>query len=88
MRRIVGLALDGYGDQRLVKKLNDEKWPVISDHPHWTMAYVSKILKSVALIGQYQPGMEKNGKRVLTGETFGRLSAADYRGRMVSTQGR
>jgi len=67
---IVRLALSGYGDIRLVRKLNDDKVPVISGHEHWTNAYVSKILKSPALIGYYEPGIDQNGRRVLTGEVW------------------
>jgi DNA invertase Pin-like site-specific DNA recombinase len=71
VRQIVRLALSGYGDIRLVRKLNDDKVPVISGHEHWTNAYVSKILKSPALIGYYEPGMDdKDGRRVLTGEVW------------------
>ena len=70
VRQIVQLAVDGYGDVRLVRKLNDDKVPVISGHGHWTNSYVSKILKTEALIGNYQPGTEQDGRRLLTGETW------------------
>ena len=70
VRQIVRLALNGYGDLRLVRKLNDDKVPVISGHPHWTHAYVSKILKSLALIGYFEPRTEQNGHPVLTGEVW------------------
>lgn len=70
VKLIVKLALSGYGDLRLVKKLNDDGVPVISGHKHWTNAYVSKILRTPALIGHYEPGIEKDGKRVLLGELW------------------
>ena len=70
IRQIVRLALNGYGDLRLVRKLNDDKVPVISGHPHWTHAYVSKILKSPALIGYFEPRMEQDGHPVLTGDVW------------------
>jgi hypothetical protein len=70
VRKIVQLAVDGYGDVRLVRQLNDDKVPVISGHRHWTNSYVSKILKSEALIGSYEPGIEQDGRRILTGENW------------------
>lgn len=70
IKLIVKLALSGYGDLRLVKKLNDDKVAVISGHKHWTSAYVSKILRTSALIGHYEPGIEKDGKRVMLGEVW------------------
>jgi DNA invertase Pin-like site-specific DNA recombinase len=85
IRQIVELALNGYGDKRLVKKLNQDKVKVISGHKIWTNAYVSKILKSISLIGQYEP--TENGKptgevwddyypRVISDDDFSRLRAA------------
>lgn len=76
VRKIVGWALDGYGDMRLVQKLNAEGVPVISGNATWTSSYVSKILRSPALIGEYRPGTQdwvKEGdiekkRRQLTGE--------------------
>ncbi len=70
VRQIVRLALDGYGDLRLVRKLNDDQVPVISGHEHWTNAYVSKILKSPALIGSFEPRTDQNGHSVSTGEVW------------------
>jgi hypothetical protein len=70
VKLIVRLALSGYGDLRLVKKLNDDGVPVISGHKHWTNAYVSKILRTQALLGHYEPGVEKDGKRVVLGEVW------------------
>jgi DNA invertase Pin-like site-specific DNA recombinase len=70
VKQIVRLALDGYGDLRLVRKLNTDGVPPISAHHCWTNAFVSKMLRSPALIGHYEPGMERGGKRVLTGEVW------------------
>ncbi len=70
VKQIIKLALSGYGDLRLVRKLNDEKVPVISGHQNWTNAYVSKILRTQALLGHYEPGVEQDGKRVSLGEVW------------------
>lgn len=70
VRQIVGLALDGYGDTRIVKKLNDEKWPVITGHRVWTGAFVSKLLRSPSLIGGFEPAVRDGKKIKKTGELW------------------
>ena len=70
VKDIIGLALAGYGDLRLIRKLNGEKWPVISGHRCWTNSYVSKILRTPALIGHYAPGIDADGRHIPTGEKW------------------
>lgn len=70
VKEIVGLSLAGYGDLRILRKLNGEKWHVISGHRCWTNAYVSKILRTPALIGHYAPGIDIDGRHIPTGEVW------------------
>lgn len=70
VRGIVGLALDGYGDKRIIQTLNHGKVPCITGHTHYTNAFVAKMLRSPSLMGVYEPGTMIDGKRVLTGEQW------------------
>lgn len=70
VRRIVKLSLDGFGDMRICRILNDEGVPVISDHRCWSNGYIAKLLKSPSLYGSFEPGTFENKKRVLTGEVW------------------
>lgn len=62
IKKIFKWATEGYGDLRIVKRLNDERVPVISGHATWTHAYVTKILKTPAVFGQFHPRVTKTIK--------------------------
>lgn len=64
VKHIVDLALDGFGDMQICKKLNEKKSKSISGFSHWTNSFVSKILSSPALIGEYHPKEIIDGKAV------------------------
>lgn len=64
VKKIVGMALDGFGDLQICKQLNKNKLESISGFHHWTNSFVSKILSSPALIGEYHPKEMIDGKAV------------------------
>jgi hypothetical protein len=70
MKAMIGLALAGYGDLRIVKKLNDDKVPSPTGHRSWTYAFVGKTLKNPALVGRYEPKTGSKKKRSKTGEVW------------------
>ncbi|MBA4065460.1 MAG: hypothetical protein C0501_17450 [Isosphaera sp.] len=59
VRRIYGLAREGFGIDAIVKKLNREGVKPISEGKlrgrHWVPSYVAHILKSRAAVGEYHP---------------------------------
>lgn len=69
VRRIYGMAIDGYGLGRIAKQLNAEKIPSIGRVNYWARSYIAKILSNRAVLGEYQPHTIAHGqKRHPTGE--------------------
>jgi DNA invertase Pin-like site-specific DNA recombinase len=63
VRRIFRLATDGYGIGAVAKKLNAEGVPGIGGAGTWHRGYVAKILRSRAVVGEYQPCAGRGRKR-------------------------
>jgi hypothetical protein len=55
VRRIFELAVEGYGQEAIAKRLNRERVPGIGRVPTWNASTVSQYLRSIAVIGRYQP---------------------------------
>lgn len=59
VRRIYALAREGFGISAIVKKLNRDAVPPISEGKrrgkHWSVSYVALILKTRATVGEYHP---------------------------------
>ena len=73
IREIYELKAAGIGKETIVRRLNarDDIWK--PDGPRnkqggWRKSYVEKILRSRAVIGEYQPHRKENGKRVPVGD--------------------
>ena len=69
VRKIFSMAIKGVGKRRIAHILNVENTPHISDSKRssgvWHPSYISKILKSQAVIGTLIPTKYQEGKRIL-----------------------
>ncbi len=68
IERIFEMSCQGLGSEKITKTLNRENtikgWPKSG----WRKSYVEKILRNRSVIGEFQPHIKKNGKRVPVGE--------------------
>jgi DNA invertase Pin-like site-specific DNA recombinase len=55
VRRIFRMLVEGYGLHAITKKLNAEGVPAIGPTGCWLRGYISKIVKSRTVVGEYQP---------------------------------
>src|SRR5262245_28451290 len=55
VRRVFALAAAGYGQEAIVKRLQDEGVPPFGDTGRWTRSYVGKLLRDRRLLGEFQP---------------------------------
>jgi DNA invertase Pin-like site-specific DNA recombinase len=58
----------GIGIYRIAGRLNESKTATFNKSNGWHQSYVAKILSNRAVLGEFQPGVRRNGKRVLEGE--------------------
>lgn len=89
VRQIIAWSLAGIGKASIAKRLNLKNIPSIEDRTKdrdgstrkWWPSYVTKILDSRALIGEFQPHEVKNGSRAPVGDPvpnyFPRLLSVD-----------
>lgn len=72
VNRIFQMKLEGKGSETIVRALNEEQgWkPNGKRNPAggWRKSYVEKILRSRAVIGEYQPHRKTGGKRIPEGD--------------------
>ena len=54
IKRIYKMYAEGYGISNIVKTFNQEKLPVLGDGKSWNTGYIHSILKSRAVIGEFQ----------------------------------
>jgi DNA invertase Pin-like site-specific DNA recombinase len=55
VRRLFELCADGYGIQRLIRKVVAEGRPVLGTSGKWNLAYVGRLLRWRAVLGEFQP---------------------------------
>ena len=55
IRRIYQMSIDGIGQASITKKLNEENVPTWGRNNGWHMAYVHSLLRSRAVLGEFQP---------------------------------
>lgn len=55
IRKVFGMRLNGYGVVSIVRRANQEGWPVPGLGDTWHTSLVGRLLKNRALIGEYQP---------------------------------
>lgn len=70
VRRIFRLAIDGNGLHAICKTLNQDNIPPIGRGKEWCCSYIARILRSRAVLGEFQPHVIQDGKRVPTGEAL------------------
>lgn len=69
VQRIYKLAREGYGQMQITAKLNDDKVPTIGrGKGYWRKGYVTKLLTTRAVVGEFQPHVLRDGKRVPDGK--------------------
>ena len=63
VNRIFELAAQGVGARVIARRLNAEKVPTLRNGKRWHISTVGKILRSRAVIGEFQPCKLVDGKR-------------------------
>lgn len=66
--RMFNLSLQGQGYQAIAKKLNSEESFTFKGGKLWRSAAIGDILKNRAVLGEYQPHIKVDGKRVKDGD--------------------
>jgi DNA invertase Pin-like site-specific DNA recombinase len=84
VREIFADCISGLGKRAIAKKLNSRHEPVWGSPNRnksglWNDSYITKILQNRAVLGELQPHLKDNKKRVQTGEAI-----VDYYPRIVS----
>lgn len=68
IRYIFELSINGYGDNSIVRKLNNESVPTFGRSTAWQKSSVTKILKNRSLLGEFQPHRMVSGTQVKAGK--------------------
>lgn len=68
VRKIFDMCINTGGLYTITRHLNEIKTPVFGTGKIWYASYVKRILENRAVIGEFQPHMYENGKRVKYGE--------------------
>jgi DNA invertase Pin-like site-specific DNA recombinase len=68
VRDIFSDAVAGIGVFSIARRLNARKVPTFGGSKGWTNSYISKVLRSRAPIGEFQPRRIVDGKRIPDGE--------------------
>lgn len=55
IRKVFELRIAGFGASAIVSRANKEKWPVPGKGDSWHNSLITRLLKSRALLGEYQP---------------------------------
>jgi DNA invertase Pin-like site-specific DNA recombinase len=70
VKRIVRMALDGYGTETIARFLNREQVPTLRHGRAWCHSTIGIILRTPALIGGYQPKSKTSGKNTPVGDVI------------------
>lgn len=68
VHKIFADSAAGIGIFRIAGRLNDSHIPTFNESNGWHQSYVAKILSNRAVLGEFQPGTRRNGKRVIEGD--------------------
>ena len=79
VQRIFEMKAQGIGGETIAKALNREG--VWSPKNGWRKSYITKILSSRAVLGEFQPQTKEEGKRIPTGDPL-----PDYFPRIISDE--
>lgn len=66
--RIFEDSASGQGSFVITRRLNDLRVPAFGRSTGWVQSYVTKILQTRAVIGEFQPHTKQNGKRIPFGD--------------------
>jgi len=70
VQRVFNEAASGIGMYVIARRLNSSNIPTFSASNGWHQSYISKILSNRAVLGEFQPGVRKDGIRVPEGEAI------------------
>lgn len=68
VRQIFTDSANGVGNYKIAHRLNRSKTPTFNESDGWHQSYVAKIIANRAVLGEFQPGVRRDGKRVVEGE--------------------
>jgi DNA invertase Pin-like site-specific DNA recombinase len=68
VRQIFNDSAAGIGIYKIALRLNESKTPTFNNSDGWHQSYIAKILSNRAVLGEFQPGLRRNARRVLDGE--------------------
>ena len=68
IKYIYQLAINGYGYGKITSLLNEQKREPIGRVNHWNKSYIEKILNNRQVIGEFQPHILIDKKRIKEGE--------------------
>nr|WP_280940297.1 recombinase family protein [Mesorhizobium sp. L2C084A000] len=68
VRRIFEDSASGQGSFVITRRLNDVGIPAFGRSNGWVQSYVTKILQTRAVLGEFQPHTKQNGKRIPFGD--------------------
>lgn len=57
VRRVIREALEGRGQERIARGLNEEGVPTFGDGERWHKSTIAKLIRNPAVVGRYQPHM-------------------------------
>lgn len=70
VRQIFNDSADGIGIYKIAHRLNQSNTPTFNKSDGWHQSYIAKILANRAAIGEFQPAVRRDGKRMIEGETI------------------
>lgn len=68
VRQIFEDSASGQGSFVITRRLNDSGVPAFGKSTGWIQSYVTKILQTRAVLGEFQPHTKQNGKRIPLGD--------------------
>ncbi|MCK6407189.1 MAG: recombinase family protein [Rhodocyclaceae bacterium] len=68
VHRVFDMRTKGFGVVAIVRRANQEKWPVPGNGSTWHTSLVGRILRNRAVLGEYQPLSYQDKTRVPVGE--------------------
>jgi DNA invertase Pin-like site-specific DNA recombinase len=68
VRQIFNDSAVGIGIYKIAGRLNEAGTPTFNRSDGWHQSYVAKILSNRAVLGEFQPGVRRDGKRIPDGE--------------------
>ncbi|MGB7814720.1 MAG: recombinase family protein [Methylotenera sp.] len=66
VKSIFNMCINTFGIYRIARNLNENKVPIFGRGKFWHKSYITKILKNRSVIGEFQPRVLVEGKRVKT----------------------